>query len=136
MIEYFNDWAFVQCAVRGVGFCPAVKVTMAFFAAANLPCILSDLLLDSLTTCGGLLAGMAGAASGTLAGFLLHGKSAALWGAGLGFPLGFLAGIAALGVLSSGVKTLLTCWAEDPQTLADRKPDIHQEFQQRLDAYA
>lgn len=133
ILEYFNDWAYVQCAVRGVNFYSAASIEYSLMTCANMKYIISDLLLDSLNICGGLLAAGAGAACGAFAGFAIAGTTiAAGWGGSLGFFVGLASGFACLGVFGSGMKTILSCWAEDPGPLLDSHPEVHEEFNRRL----
>merc|ERR1719189_2217556 len=95
--------------------------------------IVSDLLLNSLHTCAALLIAVAGCACGTATGLALDGRMMSMvWGAGIGFSVGLIAGLAGLTVIGSGVKTILVCWAEDPDKLAETQPDIHEEFRSRI----
>jgi len=132
VLEYFNEWAYVQCALRGTSFIDSARITYAMITCANVQYIISDLLLNSLVNLGGLLCAAAGAAAGAGTGYALDGPVAACWGAGLGFLVGLIAGVAALSIVSSGVKTVLACWADDPEPLQRSHPLIHQEFEAKI----
>jgi len=136
IIEYFSEWAYVQCAVRGSSFCEAARITYSMLTCANVNYIVEDLLLNSLVVMGSLFCAAVGAVSGASAGAALcaTGKVgvAASAGAGLGFVTGLLAGGNSLGVYSSGVKTILACWADNPDSLMNSHPEIHKEFVSRI----
>jgi len=50
----------------------------------------------------------------------------------MGFIVGLAAGGQAVGIISSGVKTILACWAEDPEPLRRTHPEVHAEFENRI----
>jgi hypothetical protein len=143
ILEYFNAWAYVQCAVRGVAFCDAARITYSMITCANLKYIISDLLLNSLVSMGALLCGLVGGLCGVVAAFVMGGQEMADSRAGekeimlaaggiCGLSVGVMAGTAALNVISSGVKTILVCWAEMPEKLGASHPGINQEFCDRI----
>eukprot|EP00928_Gymnodinium_smaydae_P000608 TRINITY_DN1022_c0_g1_i1.p2 TRINITY_DN1022_c0_g1~~TRINITY_DN1022_c0_g1_i1.p2 ORF type:complete len:560 (-),score=126.45 TRINITY_DN1022_c0_g1_i1:164-1681(-) len=134
MVEYFNDWAYVQCAIRGVSFCDAARITYSMMTCANVKYVLSDLLLNSVVNMGAMVVALVTAGTSATAGYFMDGPVAAAIGGVLGFLIGIISGSAALGIINSGVKTLLACWAEDPRPLEESHPDIHQEFSERLKA--
>lgn len=133
ILEYFNAWAYVQCAIRGVSFCDAARITFSMIMCANLKYIISDLLLNSLVSCGSMLCAVVGGLCGLGAAFAMGGQLPMLAAGGIcGLSVGVMAGAAALNVISSGVKTILMCWAEKPEKLGVSHPDIHQEFCDRI----
>lgn len=132
VLEYFNEWAYVQCAIRGTSFIESAKITYSMATCANLPYIIRDLLLNSLVTLGSFICALAGAACGAGAGYVLDSSNAAIMGGVLGFFVGLIAGFAAIGVINSGIKTILMCWAEDPRPLQNTHPDIHDAFMERI----
>lgn len=132
ILEYFSEWAYVQCAIRGASFFEAARITLTFFTCANLQYILSDLLLNSVVNLGTLLCGCTGAAAGAGAGYFAGDSTSAGVGALLGLIVGVVAGGAAVGIISSGVKTTLACWAEDPEPLRQAHPEVHAQFESRI----
>jgi len=132
IIEYFNDWAYVQCAIRGVSFFDAATITLTMLTCANLKYIIADLLLNSLVSCGALLVASVCALVAAGLGFALGGALTAAYGAVTGLFIGAISGSAALGVINSGVKTILACWAEDSTPLSQTHPEIHDEFVTRI----
>jgi len=132
ILDYFSEWAYVQCAVRNASFFEAARITLSLCTCANLQYVIADLLLDSVVNLGTLLCAAAGALASAACGFALAGGAAAGMGALLGFIIGFAAGGAAVGIISSGVKTILACWAEDPEPLRRAHPEVHDEFENRI----
>jgi hypothetical protein len=132
ILEYFNDWAYVQCAVRGVSYMEAVRITYSMMTCANMKYILSDLLLGSVSTMGAMIVAFMSAGFTALTGYFVAGQVAAIYGASIGFVIGIVGGSAALGIINSGVKTVLACWADDPRPLMQSHPQLHEEFNNRL----
>lgn len=137
ILEYFSEWAYVQVAVRGCSFMHAVKITYSLCTCANMTYILKDLLLDYVVTLGTLMCAVSGALIGAMLGYSFGTTSEAqvlkcTWGFLAGLVAGCIAGGSAVGITSSGVKTILVLWAEDPDGLAVANPQIHQEFDQRM----
>eukprot|EP00746_Dinoflagellata_sp_MGD_P126905 gnl/MRDRNA2_/MRDRNA2_61621_c0_seq1.p1 gnl/MRDRNA2_/MRDRNA2_61621_c0~~gnl/MRDRNA2_/MRDRNA2_61621_c0_seq1.p1 ORF type:complete len:717 (+),score=86.72 gnl/MRDRNA2_/MRDRNA2_61621_c0_seq1:268-2151(+) len=139
ILEYFNMWAYVQCAVRNASFIEAAKITYSMCTLANITLLVQDLLLswvtDAITYLGGILGfgvGFAAALSGVYDGsfLLMGGVRRPISDSALAMPLiGFVAGIMGAGMCSSileiGLKTLLVLWAEDPAPLMNRDPEFH-----------
>jgi hypothetical protein len=132
ILEYFSEWAYVQCAIRGVSFIEAARITYSMCTCANVLYIIQDLLINSVVNLAALLCAAVGCGVGAGTGFALGGNTAAASGAVIGFLAGLMAGGAAAGVLTSGAKTLLAMWAEDSEPLQKAHPDIHAEFEHRI----
>mmetsp|Transcript_64176 Transcript_64176/g.173308 ORF Transcript_64176/g.173308 Transcript_64176/m.173308 type:complete len:509 (-) Transcript_64176:382-1908(-) len=132
ILEYFNSWAYVQCAVRGTDFCTSARITYSMIKLSNLHFIITDLLLDSIQTLGALMCALFGAAVGVGAAFVMAGGNlVTLIAAGIcGFFTGLMAGSVALAFLTSGVKTILMCWADAPDRLQNQ--EIYSEFEKRV----
>merc|ERR1712048_607795 len=93
ILEYFSEWAYVQCAVRGASFFQAARITYSMFTCANLQYILSDLLLDSVVNLGSFACAALAAGAGALLAFSLGGNSTAIiWCAVIGLWSGVVAG--------------------------------------------
>eukprot|EP00929_Paragymnodinium_shiwhaense_P118668 TRINITY_DN90580_c0_g1_i1.p1 TRINITY_DN90580_c0_g1~~TRINITY_DN90580_c0_g1_i1.p1 ORF type:complete len:559 (+),score=139.09 TRINITY_DN90580_c0_g1_i1:96-1772(+) len=133
ILEYFSEWAYVQCAVRGVKFTDAARITYSLCTCANIDFIIKDLLLGSVVSLGAILCGIVGGAVGAGIGYAFssHTNSVAI-GAVIGLWGGILAGAAAAGIISSGTKAILALWAEDPEPLRLSQPETHDEFQARI----
>lgn len=139
MLEYFSEWAYVQCAVRGVKFTDAARITYSLCTCANIDYILRDLLLNSLISTGAILCGIVGGAVGAGTGFavkaaLANNNDAVILGAVIGALAGLMAGGSAAGIIGSGTKTIMVLWAEDPEPLRLAHPETHQEFEARIAA--
>jgi hypothetical protein len=132
ILEYFSEWAYVQCAVRGVSFIDAARITYSMCTCANMLYILQDLLINSVVNLGALLCAAVGCGVGAGAGFAMGASNAAASGAVIGFFASLMAGGAAAGVVTSGAKTLLAMWAENPEPLQQAHPDINAEFEHRI----
>jgi len=132
ILEFFSEWAYVQCAVRGSSFLEAAKITQSMVTCANLFYVIQVLLINSVVNLGTLLSGAVGCAVGVCAGFALGGSDAVAVSALAGLWAGVVVGGAAAGVISSGAKTVLALWAEDPVPLQRMRPTMHQELEDRI----
>lgn len=132
ILDYFSEWAYVQCAVRGVSFTQAARITYSMMTCANLFYVVQDLLIDSVVNLGALLCMLVGAAAGAGTGTALGATPCVVAGAVIGGWSGLLAGGAAAGILSSGAKTILVLWAENPEPLQRMQPRIHEECEARI----
>mmetsp|Transcript_83515 Transcript_83515/g.165762 ORF Transcript_83515/g.165762 Transcript_83515/m.165762 type:complete len:498 (+) Transcript_83515:58-1551(+) len=130
--DCFNDWALIQCAVRGTSFLESAAATYSVIACANVQYIMEDLLLSSLALLSGIVCSLAGGFVAASTGWALGGASAALVGGSIGVMIGMIAGAAALGGVSSGIMTVLVCWAEDPLPLIESHPDVHLELESKI----
>merc|ERR1719401_1470710 len=104
----------------------------AMMTCANLMFVVQDLLIDSVVFLGALLCGVLGGGAGALVGATFGAPELILAGAVIGLWTGLMAGGSAAGILSSGTKTILVLWAEDPEPLRRMEPTIHQEFETRI----
>lgn len=136
ILEYFNEWAYVQCAIRGSSYCESARITFALCTSANVQLIYSDMLIGAVVTLGAFFCMLVG--SGVAAGVAywigVVGERAlmASVGAVLGAVGGLLAGGSSMSIFSSGTKTLLSAWAEDPRPLQEMHPEIHEMFCERI----
>ncbi|CAJ1327727.1 unnamed protein product [Effrenium voratum] len=138
LLEYFNDWVYVQCALRGTSFCESVKTTYSLIVCNNVQSIIADLLISSVVSLGGLLCGLVGACVGAAMAYGRchdhdHPYITAV-GALVGLIGGFVGGGTALQIFSSGSKAILVCWAEDPDPLRENHEyeDIHTELNAKI----
>eukprot|EP00932_Pfiesteria_piscicida_P004764 SRR837773.14669.p1 GENE.SRR837773.14669~~SRR837773.14669.p1 ORF type:complete len:285 (-),score=75.05 SRR837773.14669:106-867(-) len=128
MIEYFNDWAYVQCALRGSSLCEAASITYSKLTCANIQYIFQDLLIGSVSSFGSLtVAGVACMATAA-ASYVMYGPEVAAGAAIFAFFVGMISGGTAVGIINSGSKTILTCWAEDPERLSHDHEETHNAF--------
>lgn len=122
IIEYFNEWAYVQCAIRGTSFCASAKIVFSLCTVANVWAIWSTLLIDSVVNFGSFLAGFCGAAVGAGIGYV-GSLETCLLSALAGFIAGNTVGWCCMSTFTAGAKTLCTCWAENPETLFHKSSD-------------
>eukprot|EP00438_Fugacium_kawagutii_P017288 Skav213685 [mRNA] locus=scaffold491:392022:392849:- [translate_table: standard] len=131
IIEGINEWAYVQCAVRGVGFCEAAAATFAVWYHSSLDAILSSLLIDTVPFLGALIvAGFSG-----LCGFMVYHLGVTSVGYNTSvfafcFFIGFLSSYAALMPLKSGAITIVICFAEESDFLRRRAPALYEALTQ------
>jgi len=118
MIEYFNEWAYVQVALRGVKFFDGVRITFSLLTAGNFKYIISDLLLNSVVTLGSFASGALASAAGFVVGWSMGGLETGAACAIICFICGIVIGSISLAIISSGVKTILVCWVDSPERLA------------------
>ncbi|CAE7380174.1 unnamed protein product [Symbiodinium sp. CCMP2592] len=139
LMEYFSQWVFVMCAIRGGSFCDSARGTCALFSCAGMKAIIGDLLIDRVETLGWLLAGLGGMGLAAFAAFTRAsgaGNMSRTDVIGLCAVLGLLSalisGRGVMAVLSSGTKAILMCWAEDPDRLHQRGfGDLHTELKSK-----
>ena len=133
LMEYFSQWVFVMCAIRGGSFCDSARGTCALFACAGMKAIIGDLLIDRVVTLGCLLAALGGMGLAAFAAFTSASRTDVI---GLCAVLGLFSALISSGgvmaVLSSGTKAILMCWAEDPDRLHQRGfGDLHAELKSK-----
>jgi len=116
IIEYFNEWAYVQCALRNTTFCESAKIVYSLCTIGNVYALWATLLIDSVVNFGSFMAGFAAALVGAGVGYI-GSVETALLGALCGLVAGNAVGWCCMSVFTAGSKTLLTCWAESPETL-------------------
>mmetsp|Transcript_72730 Transcript_72730/g.115450 ORF Transcript_72730/g.115450 Transcript_72730/m.115450 type:complete len:538 (+) Transcript_72730:73-1686(+) len=131
IIEGITEWAYVQCAVRALGFCDACWATFAVWCAASMNAIVGSCLIDLVPFLG---ASMVGALSGAT-GFLVYHSRMVVGGYNTTvfafcFLVGFLSSIAALMPLKSGSCTIIICFGEDPDFLRRRAPALFEALTQ------
>mmetsp|Transcript_55302 Transcript_55302/g.148136 ORF Transcript_55302/g.148136 Transcript_55302/m.148136 type:complete len:494 (-) Transcript_55302:149-1630(-) len=122
IIEWFCTYAYVQCAIRGLGMVDAARATYALCKFANIDLIISNCLTDSVTASAAVLCGVAG---GLVAFAAASGET---WFLLSGFILGSFVGSACLQPLRSGAITLAVCWSEFPEALEQLRPQLHRNF--------
>eukprot|EP00490_Sorites_sp_Unknown_P000591 CAMPEP_0114681390 /NCGR_PEP_ID=MMETSP0191-20121206/55319_1 /TAXON_ID=126664 /ORGANISM="Sorites sp." /LENGTH=518 /DNA_ID=CAMNT_0001959603 /DNA_START=55 /DNA_END=1612 /DNA_ORIENTATION=- len=145
MLEYFNEWVYVQCAIRGGTFCESARATCAMIACNGIKAIIGDLLVDRVVTLGILLSGVVGLGAGAVIAFTRdevpdsHMSRSAVIIAGVlgGFFGGLVAGGGVMTIFSSGTKAIITCWAEEPSRLHEEHEfeDVHTEFNAKVQEY-
>jgi hypothetical protein len=123
MMEWFNSFAYVQCAVHGFGFMDAARATYALCTVANIRAILVSSMVGWVAGLGCLFCALVGTCAA-----LPFGNPVAVY---LGFLLAMIVGGGALQVIDSGAKTIMVCWAENEGMLRQSRPELQEAFQQR-----
>ena len=115
LVELFNRFALIYCAVHGQSFLAAARSVMDLFRARGWTAIITDLMVD---TCLSMLNIGVGLLSGLLCLVIagaLHGGEAMLYsGFGIGFLVGYGVCAVLFSVVSSAVNTVIVCYAEAP----------------------
>jgi hypothetical protein len=135
VVELFNRFALVYCAVHGYGFIRAGRAVMDLFRARGWTTIISDFLVDVTLNMMSIGVGMlTGLLCLMLAGTLQpqdngQGEVTLL---AIGFGMGFIVGYAICAVLfslvSSAVNTVLVCYAEAPNEFQRNHPELSQKM--------
>jgi len=133
MLEYFNEWAYVQCALRGVDFISGVRITFAMFTCANMQYILQDMLLNSVINLGAVLCAVVGTLAAFAFGWFMGSETDKAGGSAvLGFVASLVAGGICFSVIGSGVKTILVCWTDNPNQLKLENEAIEMQFTNKV----
>mmetsp|Transcript_8470 Transcript_8470/g.26365 ORF Transcript_8470/g.26365 Transcript_8470/m.26365 type:complete len:549 (+) Transcript_8470:85-1731(+) len=133
MLEYFNEWAYVQCAVRGTSFCDSARITFALMTCSNMKYVVADLLLNSIVSLGGLVCGLLAALCAGITEYALGGGAErSLFCLAIGLVIGLPIGMTSLSTISSGTKTVLACFADDPEPLQVTHSFIASEFNTKI----
>jgi len=127
IIEGITEWAYIQCAVRGVGFCDACWATFAVWVHSSVDAVVAALLIDLVPFLGALLVG----ALSAIVGFVVFHARVAMegWSASVFcfcFFMGFGCSIAALMPLKSGSTTIIICYAEEKDFLRRKAPALYE----------
>mmetsp|Transcript_45294 Transcript_45294/g.105755 ORF Transcript_45294/g.105755 Transcript_45294/m.105755 type:complete len:528 (+) Transcript_45294:40-1623(+) len=140
IMEYFNDWAYVQCAIRGTSFCQSVRATYTLLVCNGVQYVITDILVDSVATLGAFVSALVGAALGGAVGALGEagetGSPGVIGAVGalMGFVAGLIGGSCVMSIFTSGTKALLVCWAEDPAPLQEEYGDMHEAISNKIRA--
>eukprot|EP00434_Breviolum_minutum_P041449 symbB.v1.2.036869.t1/scaffold5310.1/size28534/1 len=144
MLEYFNSWVYVQCAIRGGSFCESARASCAMIACNGIKGIIGDLLINSVVSLGAWLSGLCGLAVGALIAIAftraeIESSTSAVVASGLlgGLLGGLLTGGAVMSIFSSGAKAIIMCWAEDPNPMHEEHEfeDLHTEMNAKIREY-
>ena len=115
IMEMFNEWAFVYVGLYGFSFVDAAKNVITLFKSRGWTAIITDYMVDRVLMMisfgNGLIAGGLAAAISYMFNLNLEGVAFLV-----GFVVGMLLSMVVLGVVGSGVNTVIVCYAEDPAT--------------------
>jgi hypothetical protein len=123
-VEWFNQYAFTQTAIYGKPYCVVVQDTWNLLKSSGISALINDDLTGTALVFAALGSGLVGAAgAGVLARTVLQEPLWGLWA--------LIGGLTALGitlialeVVASGVTAFFVCYAEDPATLQNTKPEL------------
>jgi len=126
IVQYFNMYAFTQVAIYGKSFCEAGKATWDLLKSRGLDAIINDDLISGVIIFGSLIGAMVVGAVGLIIGKYTYGYSENYGIFVLvGVLIGFAMIVSCMEVIESSVAALFVCYAEDPQALAETKPDVN-----------
>lgn len=133
IMEWLNEFAYVQCAVRGLGFLESARATFALCTFSNCNLIVADSLVGSIVLLGSLAVSFVGTGTAwILFVSLVEGHPVRLHiGSGLAFLVSLVTARATLQPLQSGATTMVVCWAENPSGLARTRPELAKAFAER-----
>ncbi|KAI8895528.1 choline transporter-like protein [Globomyces pollinis-pini] len=135
LLEYFNKYAFAQVAIYGKDYCSAAKDTWELTKSRGIDAIINDDLIGNVLGMGSLAIGLV---TGGVACLYVYVNpnfvdKSAIYYAVFGL-IGLFVGITEFsilaGVIDSGVITTFVCLAEDPQALAQTKPELYRKIQE------
>ncbi|KAI9216289.1 plasma-membrane choline transporter-domain-containing protein [Blastocladiella britannica] len=140
LLEFFNHYAFVQCAIYGKDYCRAAKDTWTLIKDRGIDLIINDSMVDRVLGYGALLvagvstliawgvyaAGNAAAGTVSTAGVDVTMIIVLIAAAAIGFVIMSLVGT----VIDSGVASTFVCLAEDPAALKATKPELWEKIRE------
>lgn len=132
IVDYLNEWALVQVAIRGASFMNAAKITWTMLTMSSTSNILQDILIDSVAGFGVLLCAAASCLVPVLTQVLIQGQANfPLEQMSFGFFVGLLVGASTMGIIGSGAKTILASWSVNPEFLEKKDEHIYRRFQEK-----
>ncbi|KAI8895526.1 plasma-membrane choline transporter-domain-containing protein [Globomyces pollinis-pini] len=134
LLEYFNKYAFAQVAIYGKDYCSAAKDTWELTKARGIDAIINDNLIGNVLGMGalaiGLITGGVACIYVSIHPNLANEQSYYVIFGLIGLFVGITEFSVLAGVIDSGVITTFVCLAEDPQALAQTKPDLYRKIQE------
>jgi hypothetical protein len=122
LLEYVNQYAFVYVGLYGFDYWTSGKKVAALFEARGWSNIINDQLVSRALGMMSILIGFITGAIGTLIGFFFLGPLGALPTFFVGMVLGSMSCNILFGVVTSGVNTIVVCFAEAPEELRRNHP--------------
>merc|ERR1719362_1939406 len=138
--EALSYFSYVQVAVRGFAFVPAVRATFALCTWKNIPALIACNLVNSVAALGSLFCGGMASFAALAVAFAYFPAGAdeadTAFVAALSQGVGLLTGVAVAGnvlqALRSGFATLCVGFAEDEGKLMAFDQNLYASFQQRI----
>jgi hypothetical protein len=135
IMEWFNTFAYVQVAVRGLKYTDSCRATAALARTNNFGAVRSQIVSTSVVGYGVLLAAIVGVIAAfaacpvDLSSHHQHESSStvAVWITSAVIVAFSVAGLFA-SLLDAGVTTIIVCWGESPAVIAAEHPGVHEEF--------
>jgi hypothetical protein len=138
IMEWFNTFAYVQVAVRGLTYTDSCRATAALARTNNFGAVRSQLVSTSVVGYGVLLSAVVGVIAAFAAcpvdftGKHYHPSpdtqnTVAVWITCSIIMAFSVAGLFA-SLLDAGVTTIIVCWGESPTVIAAEHPGVHEEF--------
>eukprot|EP00554_Chaetoceros_debilis_P000614 CAMPEP_0194083730 /NCGR_PEP_ID=MMETSP0149-20130528/9729_1 /TAXON_ID=122233 /ORGANISM="Chaetoceros debilis, Strain MM31A-1" /LENGTH=515 /DNA_ID=CAMNT_0038766181 /DNA_START=48 /DNA_END=1592 /DNA_ORIENTATION=- len=123
LMEMFNEWAFVYVGLYGYSFIDAAKNVITLFKSRGWTAIITDYIVDRVLT---MVSFGTGLFTGAVAAFISYLFGLNLEGAAflIGFVVAFILTSIVLGVVGSGVNTVVVCYAEDPKAFEDNHHEL------------
>jgi len=136
IVEWFNGYAFVQVAVRGLTFCESCHATIALATRRNIKALMANELSAVVISFSSLFCFLIAAfGSNIYAGHEMPAITASQMEWNVAAAVFIFAGYGALmassavfSMLGAGLATLMVCWAEDPIMLSHAHPNVHNQF--------
>jgi len=137
IMEWFNTFAYVQVAVRGLKYTDSCRATAALARTNNFGAVRSQIVSTSVVGYGVLGSAMVGVIAAFAAcpyDFIKahqndpdSSSTVAVW-----FTCAVLVAFSVAGLFASlldaGVTTIIVCWGESPAVIAAEHPGVHEEF--------
>lgn len=133
-IEWFNKFAFVQCAKRGYRLVDAVAATYALCTLSSMEAIREDNIVSTVCFIAAWVCCLMGGLVGAAWGCYEQGNPVQECFV-VGCVFGWLVGRQALLTLDSGATTIIMCWSEDAAVLGYSYPKLHMEFCLRAECW-
>jgi len=134
IIEYFNAWAYIQCAIRNSSFGESVKITWSLCTCANVQYIMAESMVEWVAALGVLITVMIGWVVGGVMGYSMSGGDMGIASVSASFAVatGACCGLAICGIIDTGAKSLVVLWAEDPAPFEASHPSTHKGFEEKI----
>lgn len=125
LVELFNRFALVYCAVHGQSFLAAGRSVMDLFRARGWTTIITDYMVDTVLSMMSIGVGLLMGILALIIGAAMGQTRATL---GMAFVLGFIVGYAVCAVLfsvvSSAVNSVIVLYAEAPNEFQVNHPEL------------
>lgn len=127
-MEWLTEYAFVYIAIYGISFVEAGREVQELVVQAGFDAVAQTTLVWSVLTFGKILGAVVGAAAACAATRAVPSPPEVAMA--VGAAAGLVTAASGLTVVDSGCKTLLVCFAEEPQVLHSRKRELAEHLEQ------